>query len=151
MNKQQVYDAVNWDAVMRAPRYAGGHEEVMRAMYEGRAEVIDHWVMNDYQGELAIAWRFPDGSVAVLTDYFGSCSGCDAWENATDDEARTMVKSLASSARVFPSVNEAAEFCRTASDDAANFPFRAARNLDLSGNLDARQRCTSPVEYYDED
>lgn len=127
--KQEVYDSINWTEVMAASRRAGGHYEVMESMFEGAAEIVDHWVEDDYQGTLAIAWKFPDGSVAVLTDCFGSCSGCDSWEDATDDEARSMIQSLASSARVFDSEAEAAAWCRNADADACDFTMRAAKNL----------------------
>lgn len=126
--KQSLLDSVDWPTVMAAPRYAGGHADVMRSIWP-QATVVAAYIQDDYQGTEAFAYEFPDGSVAILTDWFGSCSGCDSWEDAPDEEARRMVTALVTSARLFPSLTEAAEWCKTAGDDASDYPFRAARNL----------------------
>jgi hypothetical protein len=130
MKKHQLLDLINWDAVLAAPRYAGGHSDVMAAIFEGNAKVLCHYTENDYQGTLAIAYQFPDGGVAIVTDYFGSCSGCDSWEDASDDSARLMVTSLVTSARLFDTVEEAREFCKGAKS-AEDYPFEAAQNLSF--------------------
>lgn len=128
MEKSQLQELINWDAVLAAPRYAGGHNDVMRAIFEGQAEILDHHTDNDYQGELAIAYQFPDGGAIIITDYFGSCSGCDSWEDADDADARAMVTSLVTSARVFPDADAAREFCRSKMD-AEDYGFSAAASL----------------------
>lgn len=79
---------------------------------------------------MATAFKFPDGTVVIMTDYYGSCSGCDSWEDASDDEARTMVTGIVTSARVFASVEEARTFCRDPKD-AEDYPFYAASNLSF--------------------
>jgi len=130
VQKSDLLGLVNWDAVLAAPRYAGGHQDVMAAIFEGQAEILDHYTEDDWQGTLAIAYRFPDGSVAIMTDYFGSCSGCDAWEDASDADARAMVTSLVTSARFFEDVEAARTFCRS-DKDAEEYPFYAASSLNF--------------------
>lgn len=75
MDKTSLIDLVNWPAVLAAPRRAGGHIEVMEAIFKGTAEVLASWVDEDYQDGEAFACRFPGGQVAIMTDGFGSCSG----------------------------------------------------------------------------
>lgn len=128
MEKSQLLELINWPAVLAAPRYAGGHSDVMRAIFEGQAAIVDHYTENDYQGTLAIAYQFGDGSVAIITDYFGSCSGCDAWEDATDEDATTMVRALVTNARVFRDADAARAFCK-GNMDAEDYPFYAAASL----------------------
>lgn len=129
MDKQQVLDAVNWEKAMAAPRYSGGYEDVMRSLFEGSAEVIAEWIESDYQGEEAFAYRFGDGTIVLITDYFGSCSGCDSWEDASDEDARSMIHSMVTSSRVFPGLRYAVEFLETVEQDAAQFSHRSAKNL----------------------
>ena len=129
LTKQDVLDSVDWDSVLAAPRYAGGHEEVMRTMFGDKAKVIGEWIENDYQGDEAFAYEFSDGTIAIITDSFGSCSGCDSWEDATDKEARNLVQELAINARLFPSRDEARKFCESGTEAAEQYTMRAAKNL----------------------
>jgi hypothetical protein len=120
---------IDWDKVMNVDRYAGGHIEVMEAIFGDRAQIIARYVEEDYQGTEAFAYEFPDGTIAIITDYFGSCSGCDAWEGAADEEARNMIRSLAIDARLFPNRQEAREFCETGCKTAEQWCMQAAENL----------------------
>lgn len=129
MTKQEVVDAVDWSAALSAPRFAGGHHDVMRAMFGDRAKVACEWTEDDYQGQIAFAYEFADGTIAIVTDEFGSCSGCDSWEDATDEEARNMIQQLAINARLFPGRAEAARYCKSDTEDADQWTMRAAKNL----------------------
>ena len=106
MNLAQLDSWIDWDGVMAAPRYAGGHSEVMCELFRLPVEIIASYIQDDYQGEEAFAYRFPDGSVVLITDWFGSCSGCDMWEDSTDEEARAMVLALVHNARIKPSMQQ---------------------------------------------
>lgn len=127
-------DKIDWKIVLAQPRYAGGHEEVMRNIFGKNAEVIAWWSDNDYQGTIAIAYEFPDKSVAIMTDYYGSCSGCDAWEDSTPDDARKLILGLCGSAKQFSSRAEAGEWI--ANIDKAEkpweYPWDSARNLKFA-------------------
>ncbi len=128
MNKTEVLDAVNWKAALAAPRYAGGHEEVFRALFDGVAPVIAWASSDDYDGTVCAAYQFPDGSVAILGDGYGSCSGCDAWEDAGDEDARALIVSMVTSARLFPTLAEAQAWAK-APDEAIDYHFTEARKL----------------------
>ena len=126
-----LVDLIDWPLVMSQPRGAGGHDEVVRSIFGPSAEVIAWWHEGDYQGTVAIAYKLSDGRIAVMTDYYGSCSGCDAWEDATDDSARKMVVDLVNSAKVFNSLEDAKAWCATVDDRCRpeNYPFYSAKNL----------------------
>ena len=79
---------------------------------------------------MATDFEFPDGTVRISTDDYGSGAGCDAWEDAGNDDVRTMVTSLVTSARVFATVEEARAFCSNPKD-AEDYPFDAAVNLSF--------------------
>jgi len=128
MQKSELLEKINWTVVLAAPRYAGGHDEVMQSIFEGSAEVLNHYNEGDYQGTVATAFVFPDGGVVIITDYYGSCSGCDSWEDASNEEARAMVTGLVTSARVFDNVEDARAFCE-GDKSAEDYPFYAAANL----------------------
>ena len=129
MNRQQIVDLIDWDLVIKAPRYSGGHSEVMEAIFGDNASVLAFYREDDYQGILAYAYQFNDGTVVIITDSFGSCSGCDAWECCSDQDAKIMIQSLVDSARIFENSNDAREFCETKTDDAEHYLFRVAKYL----------------------
>jgi hypothetical protein len=129
MNKQQILDSIDWLKVMQAPRNAGGHEEVFENIFGGNAVVIAKFIQNDYQGDEAFAFQFQDGTIAIMTDYFGSCSVCDSWEDANDEEAMNLIISMVTSSRIFGTLDEAIEYCENAEDDACDYPMRASRQL----------------------
>lgn len=124
---------IDWAIVLSQKRYAGGHEEVMRNIFGSNAEVVSWWREDDWQGTIAIAYKFPNGEVAIMTDYYGSCSGCDAWEDSSDDDARKMILGLCGSAKQFDSVELAREWIKMFDErtEPWNYPWRAAKNLGL--------------------
>lgn len=128
MKKSDLPDLIDWAGVLSAPRESYGHEEVMRAVFGANAEVIAEWIEDGHSGKEAFAYLFADGSVAVLTDYFGSCSHCDSWIGLNESEARAQLQSMVNSSRLFPGVADAVAFC-TSPMEAEDFPFKAAANL----------------------
>ena len=129
MKKHQLPRLIDWDLVMLQDRYAGGHIEVMQNIFGSSATVIAEYVRDDYQGGEAFAYLLYDGFVAIITDYFGSCSGCDSWSGATDADAKTMIMSLVNSARLFDSVEDAALYCEFVQDNAEEYAMHAAWHL----------------------
>lgn len=109
----------------------------MDAIFQDKAKVIVSWVQEDYQGDLAYAYEFPDGTVVLMTDSFGSCSGCDSWEYATDEEAKAMIQQLAINSRVFANRVNAQEFLDSAAGNPEHFHMSAAKNLNLLGKKTA--------------
>jgi len=97
----RLKELIDWDAIMPMPRYAGGHDEQMQGLIKG-ASVLSHWNEGDYSGSVATALLLADGRVAMYNDYYGSCSGCDSWEDATDSDVRKLCEGLANGAYVFP-------------------------------------------------
>lgn len=98
-------DRIDWDAIMAMPRYAGGHDCQMQGLFKG-AKLLGHYNEGDYQGSVATAVKVRGKGVVCYHDYYGSCSGCDSWEDANDDSVRTMCINLANGAYVFDSVRD---------------------------------------------
>lgn len=95
---------------MVQPRYAGGHEEIMEVLFKD-ADVIARYIGPCYQDSEGFVYRLKDtGQIVVVSDYFGSCSVCDAWEAATDEDARRLCIELANNAHVFASIEDAIAF-----------------------------------------
>lgn len=106
----KLVDRINWDAIIPLPRYAGGHDEQMKNLLKD-VTIIAHWNEGDYQGMVATCVQLNDTKeVVIYNDYYGSCSGCDAWEDATDDEVREMCRQLATGAYIFKSLEDCLEF-----------------------------------------
>ena len=129
MTKDDALHMVDWTMALSAPRYAGGHEEVMGAIFGSKTKVIAEWHEDDYQGSIAFAYEFDDGTVGIVTDSFGSCSGCDSWEAATDVEARNMITEIVTSMRLFKDKDSAREYCKNEAGKEEEYTFRAASNL----------------------
>jgi hypothetical protein len=104
---------IDWDNLMSMPRYAGGHDCQMQGLFKN-VEVIAHWNEGDYQGDVATCVKLTDGKYkdhyVIYNDYYGSCSGCDSWEDACDDAVRNMCINLSNGAYVFNSLDDIIEF-----------------------------------------
>lgn len=123
-------DLLNWDEIMLAPRHAGGHSLIMECLFKG-ATVVASWIEDDYQGYEAFVYRLEDGRYVLLTDSFGSCSGCDSWEDASDAEAKALCNSLANDAHAFATIEEAIDFIenKVPEDTAAYYHERHLVNV----------------------
>ena len=128
MNKEDLEKYIDCDLVMKLPRYACGHEEIMKNIFGNNAKVIAEYIEDDYQGTEAFAYQFKDGSIVIATDYFGSCSGCDSWEDATDEDAKRLIIEIVSSSRLFVSLEQAIVFCKQ-NLSGFDYPFKSAYNL----------------------
>lgn len=100
---------IDWENIMKMERYAGGHDEQMQGLFKG-AKVVAHWNEGDYQGMVATCVKLPDGRFAIYNDYYGSCSGCDSWEDATDDEVKAMCINLSNGTFIFQSLNDVIDY-----------------------------------------
>lgn len=117
-------DIINWDKVMIKPRLAGGHTEIMDVLFEN-ATVIAKYVENSYDGELGYIYKLNDGRFVLTNDYFGSCSGCDAYEDCTDEELKNLCVQLANNSKIFDSVISMITFLRNVKEDQAiNYDLR---------------------------
>jgi len=107
---------INWRDIMPMPRYAGGHDEQMEGLFR-EAKLIAHWNEEDYDGMVATCVKLKSGEYAIYNDYYGSCSGCDAWEDASDEEVKTMCEGLANGAYVFNTIEDVKEFLSDNSEE----------------------------------
>ena len=93
------------EGVEYALELLGGGKEILRVSYEA-----------DYQGYLDIDVLLNDGRVFSYKYWYGSCSGCDAWEDATDDDVRIMCKQLVGGALIFQNLEECKKFLSSKKD-----------------------------------
>jgi hypothetical protein len=133
MERHKLLNLIDWDLVMKAPRGAGGHDEVMQSIFGSNAVVVAHWNEGDYQGTVMTAYLFADDSVGIISDGYGSCSGCDSWDGASDEDARSMITSLVDSCRLCSSMEEAIDFCASVENRAYDYLFNGA--VHLGGSL----------------
>lgn len=119
---------IDWDAIMPMERFAGGHDEQMKGLFKG-ATVLAHWNEGDYQGQIATAVRLEDGRFVCYGDCYGSCSGCDAWECASDETVRELCIELADSAKAFDTIDSMIAYIETDGD----IPRQLAEELRKSG------------------
>lgn len=122
--KAMLKDLINWPTAMDAPRYAGGHEEVLDNLFFDAA-VIAKFIENSYQGSEGFVYQLKDGRFVLLTDYFGSCSGCDSWEDASDESAERMLITLANNAKTFESLSGLMNFLINEVHKAENYELRS--------------------------
>jgi len=101
---------------MQLPRYAGGHDEQMIFLFKD-SELIAHWNEEDYQGMVATCVKLSNGKYAIYNDYYGSCSGCDSWEGASDEEVKSMCIDLANGAYIFSSLDDVKTFLSDESNE----------------------------------
>ena len=121
-------DLLNWPEIMTANRSSGGHTDVMDKLFKG--QILASYVENDYQGQLGYVYLVYDfekfAKIVVISDYFGSCSGCDSWEDASDEDVKTFCVQLANNAHMFNSIKEAVDFLKMVveAEDSAYYDLR---------------------------
>ena len=109
-------ELIDWEAIMPMPRYAGGHDDQMCGLFRG-STLIAHYNEGDYQGVVATCVKLEDGRFVIYNDYYGSCSGCDAWEDASDEDVRAMCINLANSAKIFDTLDEVKDYLNLGSSN----------------------------------
>lgn len=126
---------IDWDNIYKMHRYAGGHDVQMKGLFKD-ATLIGHWNEGDYQGSVATCVKLSFGTLiydyyVIYNDYYGSCSGCDAWEDATDNEIKTLCTNLANSAFIFKTLDDVKEFLHAekTKDESYSWSNGAALNL----------------------
>jgi hypothetical protein len=128
MISDTLQNLIDWDAIMPLARYAGGHDSQMKALFKD-ANVIAHYNEGDWQGVVATAVQLADGRYCWYEDSYGSCSGCDAWEDASDESVRTLCINLANSARISNSYEELINDLSNSTKDSASWRANAAAEL----------------------
>jgi|GEM_PF-4307631 hypothetical protein len=104
-----LQNLIDWDNIMKMEREAGGHDEQMQGLFRG-AVVIGHSHDNDLRGLVATCVQLQDGRFVIYNDFFGSCSGCDAWCYASDEEVRALCINLANNALIFKCLDDVMDF-----------------------------------------
>lgn len=119
-------DFLDWDRILKQRGSAGGHSEIMDVLFINGivlASVSD----NDYQGNIGYAYLVygytETAKIVVISDSYGSCSGCDQWEDATGDDLRQLCTNLANDAHMFDSIEEAISWLRIAVKDATYYEW----------------------------
>ena len=116
----ELQKRINWDAIMPMSRYAGGHDDQMKGLFKN-VTVIAHWNEGDYQGQVATCVKFNDGKFkdhyGIYNDYYGSCSGCDSWEDANDDDVRKMCIDLSNGTYIFKNIEDVKSFLQNQNDE----------------------------------
>lgn len=109
ITKDEIFKLMNKEELLKLSRYAGGHDEHMQNLIKG-SKVIAHWNEGDYQGQVATCLLLPDGTYMIFNDYYGSCSGCDSWEDASDEDILKMCQDLIYDSDIFNSLEDVKVF-----------------------------------------
>ena len=111
-----LQDLLDWSTIMSASRTAGGHREIMDSLFSNNGQVLASHIESDYQGSLGYVYLVHGwtefAKIVIITDSFGSCSGCDAWEDASNESVRNMCIAMANNARCFDCIEEALDFLK---------------------------------------
>ena len=108
-------DFIDWDVMMALERYAGSHTRNLSGLFL-HSQVIAEATEGDYSGSDGMVYLFTPpnpgapAKIVLLSDYFGSCSGCDSWEDATDKDFKALMIAIANNARMFDSIEECIEY-----------------------------------------
>lgn len=112
----KLIERIDWKKLMPMKRYTGGHDEQMQGLLKD-VTIIAHWNEGDYQGMVATCVKLNDtGEIVIYNDYYGSCSGCDSWEDADDAAVGTMCTQLAGGALIFKDLEECKKFLLSEKD-----------------------------------
>ncbi len=112
---------IDWDKILPMSRYAGGHDEQMKGLLKN-VKIIAHWNEGGYDGSVATCIQLKDTKeIVIYSDYYGSCSGCDAWEDASDEDVKRMCIQLASGSYIFKNIKDCIGFLKKRHDSEESF------------------------------
>ncbi len=127
----KLISRINWNEIMTMDRCAGGHDNQMQGLLTN-ITVLGHYNEGDYQGMVATCVELNDtGEVVIYNDSYGSCSGCDAWEDASDDDVKSMCKQLVCDAYIFKTLDDCINFLSNSIDQETSYNW--SQEVD-SGN-----------------
>jgi hypothetical protein len=88
---------------------AGGHMHIVPKLFKG-ATLNSYVSTKDYQGTELVIINTIDDEYLMCTDFYGSCSGCDAWEGATNEDILILSKNFITNGFVFRSLSDIFSF-----------------------------------------
>jgi hypothetical protein len=96
---------------------------------------------------VATVVQLGDGRIVAYNDYYGSCSGCDSWEGASDADVRAMCIGLANDAQIFETLADCIAWLgeRGKDDDAEHYDWHRPAP-QLHALLMAAQPPIGPIE-----
>lgn len=107
-------------------RWVGDSLDSLYTFLREPAHVIAAESVGSYQGThyaILAVYSGPQSSYALWTDYYGSCSGCDAYIDAEPQECFEMTKGTLRNIRKFWSLDEIEDAIEAMKKDAANYSF----------------------------
>lgn len=123
-------------------RNSGGHSEIMENLFLN-SKVLAYYIDDYYEGSEAYIYKLKtrydhnEGAFIIVTDYFGSCSGCDAYENCSNDELRNLCIQLANNAHSFKSLGQLIDFITESDKDGAYYDVSQSKEiLEKIKNID---------------
>lgn len=137
---EMLKDFLDWDRILKVRAGSGGHSEVMDVLFINGI-VLATCTNGDYQGTIGYAYLVygytHTAKIVVISDYYGSCSGCDSWEDAGEADVRKLCTDLANDAHMFDSIEEAISWLRLAVNDSAYYDWHSMGNM-LADELDKK-------------
>jgi hypothetical protein len=131
VTKSNLSTFIDLATVLASPRVVGGHVQMLKGIFTGNAPCIayycspgvttgdDHW-----QGVTSLAYRFDiDGTICVLSDYFGSNYCCDIVIGASDATITSLITTVVNNARLFISLEKAIKYCSSVQERVEDFPM----------------------------
>ena len=113
----ELIDRIDWENIMPMERYAFGHDAQMKGLLKN-VTVLAHYNEGDYQGAVATCVKLNDtNEIIIYQDLYGSCSGCDAWDGASDEEVQKLCIDLAKGAYIFKNLEDCKTFLRTPDEE----------------------------------
>lgn len=113
---------INFEEIMPLERNVGGHEEQMKKLFMYTL-LIAYQKDEGCSGHEAVCTLMPDGYYGLYSYYFGTCSGCDPWIDATDEEVRHLCKTIASNAKFFKNLDDVVEYLDEINDYTLDWPM----------------------------
>lgn len=111
-------DFIDWKTMLDesiTPRTAGSHVDHLSKMFVN-SHMIAHHSDGNWSGWDAVVILFAPPNpalkpkIVLITDHFGSCSGCDVWDEVSDRTLKELLISIANNARTFDSFEEIDNF-----------------------------------------
>jgi len=114
----KMSDFIDWETMLddsKTMRSSGSKIDQLSRMFL-HSHMIASDSSGDYQGEDTVVILFTppipdtDPKIIIISSYYGSCSGCDSWEDANDKNMKEILESLANNARLFDNFEDTIKY-----------------------------------------
>lgn len=129
---------INWEHLDQLEPISGGHDDFMVYMFKDSV-LLAHVHEGTYSGDvITLVYHRESQQYILYSDYFGSCSGCDAFEANRDDRQaiHRLIIGICNDAMIFRTIDDVITFLKDPEEYSAKYVFDDENTTEILRQID---------------